>query len=35
MAGRTIFQVDRVEVGLGLAPDTFTLPPCTESGGGK
>ena len=30
-----ICQVDRVEVGVGLAPDTFTLQPSTESGRGK
>ncbi len=35
MAGRTIFQVERVEVGATLAPDTFTLQPSTESGRGK
>jgi hypothetical protein len=34
MAGRTIFQVERVEVGVDLAPDTFTLL-ASESGGGK
>ena len=35
MAGRTIFQVERVEVGVELAPDTFTLQPSTASGRGK
>jgi hypothetical protein len=35
MGGRTIFQVERVEVGVELAPDTFTLQPSTESGRGK
>ena len=32
MGGRMIFQVERVEVGVELAPDTFTLQPSTESG---
>ena len=27
MTGRVIFQVERVEVGVTLAPDTFELPP--------
>ena len=31
MTGRTIFQVERVEVGVKLAPDTFTLQPSTTS----
>jgi CubicO group peptidase (beta-lactamase class C family) len=35
MGGRMIFQVDRVEVGVDLAPDTFTLQPSTASGRGK
>ena len=35
MGGRTIFQVERVEVGVELAPDTFTLQPLTVSGGGR
>jgi hypothetical protein len=35
MGGRMIFQVDRVEVGVELAPDTFTLQPFTASGRGK
>ena len=35
MGGRMIFQVERVEVGVELAPDTFTLQPSTESGRGK
>jgi len=29
---RTIFQVERVEVGVELAPDTFTLQPFNASG---
>ncbi len=32
MGGRMIFQVERVEVGVELAPDTFTLQPSAESG---
>ena len=32
IGGRMIFQVERVEVGVELAPDTFTLRPSTESG---
>ena len=35
IGGRMIFQVERVEVGVKLAPDTFTLQPSTESGRGK
>jgi CubicO group peptidase (beta-lactamase class C family) len=35
MGGRMIFQVERVEVGVELAPDTFRLQPSTESGRGK
>ena len=35
MTGRAIFQVERVEVGVTLAPDTFTLPALTASGGGR
>ena len=35
MGGRTICQVERVEVGTELAPDTFTLQPSTELGRGK
>ena len=31
MGGRTIFQAERVEVGVELAPGTFTLQPSTES----
>ena len=31
MGGRIIFQAERVEVGVELAPDTFTLQPSTES----
>jgi CubicO group peptidase (beta-lactamase class C family) len=33
--GRTIFQVECVEVGVELAPDTFALRPSTASGRGK
>jgi hypothetical protein len=32
VSGRSIFQVERVEVGVELAPDTFALQPSTESG---
>lgn len=32
MTGRMIFQVERVEVGVELAPDTFALEPPTDSG---
>ena len=35
MAGRAIFQVERVEVGVVFAPDTFTLQALTASGGGR
>ena len=35
MGGRMILQVERVEVGVELAPDTFTFQPSTESGRGK
>jgi hypothetical protein len=35
IGGRMIFQVERVEVGVELAPDTFTLQPSTESGRNK
>jgi len=31
MGGRMIFQAERVEVGVALAPGTFTLQPSTES----
>lgn len=31
MGGRRIFQVERVEVGLEQAPDTFTLGPFAAS----
>src|SRR5262245_2390681 len=34
VAGQTIFQVERVEVGVTFAPDTFTLP-STTSGRGR
>jgi hypothetical protein len=33
--GRAIYQVERVEVGVELAPDTFTLQAPTASGQGK
>ena len=35
IAGRTIFHVESVEVGVELAPDIFTLQPSTELGQGK
>ena len=35
VAGRTIFQVERVEVNIELPPDTFTLEPSTSPGSGK
>ena len=35
IGGRTIFQVERVEVGVQLAPDTFTLQPLHRVGSGK
>lgn len=35
VGGRMIFQVERVEVSVELAPDTFKLHPSTESGWGK
>jgi hypothetical protein len=35
IGGRMIFQVERVEVGVELAPDTFTLRPSTPSGRGE
>ena len=35
MGGLSIYQVERVEVGVELSPDTFTLQPSTESGRGK
>lgn len=31
MVGRMIFQVERVEMGVELAPDTFTLQPSTSA----
>ena len=31
MGGRTMYQVERVEIGVELAPDTFTLQPSAES----
>jgi hypothetical protein len=33
--GRTIYEVERVEVGVTLAPDIFTLQAFTASGGGR
>jgi hypothetical protein len=35
IGGRMIFQVERVEVGVELAPDTFTLQPSTAPGQAK
>jgi hypothetical protein len=35
VAGRTIFQVERVEVDAELPPDTFTLEPFTSPGSGR
>jgi CubicO group peptidase (beta-lactamase class C family) len=35
VAGRTIFQVERVEVNVELPPDTFTLQPLAASSGGR
>jgi CubicO group peptidase (beta-lactamase class C family) len=35
MGGRTIYQVERVEVGVELAPDTFTLEPSAAPGRGR
>jgi CubicO group peptidase (beta-lactamase class C family) len=35
MGGRMIFQAERVEVGVELAPDTFTLQSSTASGRGR
>ena len=35
IGGRMIYQVERVEVGVELALDTFTLEPSTASGRGK
>ena len=35
MGGRMIFQVERVEVGVELAPDTFTLQPSIGAGRGR
>jgi hypothetical protein len=35
MAGRTIYHVERVEVGVELVPDTSTLQPSPESDRGK
>ena len=32
VAGRTIYQVERVEVGIELAPDTFIFQSSVESG---
>jgi len=33
--GRTVYEVERVEVGVKLAPDIFTLQPRTASGGSR
>jgi hypothetical protein len=35
VGGRMIFQVERVEVGVELAPDAFTLQPSTAPGQAK
>ena len=35
VAGRTIFQVERVEIGVELPPDTFTIETSATSGRGK
>ena len=35
LIGRTIYEVERVEVGVTLAPELFTLQPLTASGGGR
>ena len=35
LIGRTIYEVERVEVGVTLAPEIFTLQPLTASGGGR
>ena len=35
MTGHTIYQVESVEVGVELAPDTFTLQPSTASDRGR
>jgi hypothetical protein len=35
LIGRTIYEVERVEVGVTLAPDIFTLQAFTGSGGGR
>lgn len=35
IGGRMIFQVERVEVGVELAPDTFTLQASTAPGQAK
>jgi hypothetical protein len=35
VAGRTIFQVERVEVNVEPPPDSFTLEPSTSPGSGR
>ena len=35
VAGRTIFQMERVEVNVELPPETFTLEPSTSPGSGR
>ena len=35
LIGRAIYQVERVEVGVKLAPETFTLEPSPASGRGR
>ena len=35
LIGRTIYEVERVEVGVTLAPEIFTLQALTASGGGR
>ena len=35
LIGRTVYEVERVEVGVTLAPDIFTLQPLTASGGAR
>ena len=35
MIGRAIYEVERVEVGVELAPEIFTLQALTASGGGR
>jgi hypothetical protein len=35
LIGRTIYEVERVEVGVTLAPEIFTLQALTAPGGGR